>query len=504
MAMWHKWAVVGAIPATAAVAIAITAVGNVDRTSKVSTDPLDEQIHRGATVEQYVARLVGMLRQLDRTGDGLDKDDVELARDRMMAARRASAISQMLQSDLDGDFKVTRAEIERTAMGEDETRSRRVDAELGRYDTDGDGVITLKEAAAKAVARNMRSEDQGEGLLALDPNGDGKLTAEELRKLTERHFATIDKNGDGEISTEEYAPIAERRRAISMERSIPVCTLPAVPAGAQLVVYGGYEGDAISSAVIGGADEETNLIDVKIERGSAPLYLILTSYESMVWRFSGDTKRVVRVVTSSLSRGKAEQSLSGIAGIPRDRVTIAEPGCPRYFYDSNVQKRTAALATVVKALGREPDAAFGSYSAQSVSLPSGQVVRANAKQAVMPHGFDPVMWRDAVGFWPGGLVSVDPRSVVATARVEPYKVLPSQMGLAQLIGAGSVTMTSGRSFRIVRPIPHLPPSMGGAHSVLLELAENVPMPPGDPVHTCIRSAKTKQPTVNAMLCRHWE
>lgn len=44
------------------------------------------------------------------------------------------------------------------------------------------------------------------------------------------------------------------------------CQLPPVPKGAQLVAFGAYEGQAVSSAVIGNQDVETNLIDVTVEQ----------------------------------------------------------------------------------------------------------------------------------------------------------------------------------------------------------------------------------------------
>lgn len=80
---------------------------------------------------------------------------------------------------------------------------------------------------------------------------------------------------------------------------------------------------------------------------------------------------------------------------------------------------------------------------------------------------------------------VNPRQVVADTRVDPYKVLPCQMGLSQLIGAGAIELTASRAFHIVKPIAHMPPSMGGAHSVKLIVAKGVPVPPGSPVHSCV-------------------
>jgi Ca2+-binding EF-hand superfamily protein len=509
----------------AAILVAGVAVAEIQQRAAVAAAPdiLLEQLNPGTVIEQYVAQVVGRLRSADRAGDGLDRDDVTLARDQGRAQARASAVSQMLAQDLDGDFKVTRAEIERTARGEEPYRSREVESELDRFDANGDGVITIAEAAASA--REPYGDGQLEALLALAPNGSGRLTAKELQQQAERAFDSVDRDGDGKISAAEYATIAERVQGIRMARSTPACTLPPLPDRARLVVYGGYEGDAISSAAIGGPDQETNLIDVTIEPGSTPLYLVLSSYESMVWRFSGATDRVANVVISSSQTGRPGIvpdrpvapvqrrvaggafdvtmvptpsgprdgiSASGVVGLAPAKVAIAPRGCPPYSYSSSGAGAKAVQASLKRALGRDPDAVFGSYSAQRISLPSGTVTRADASAATLPRGFDPGMWREATRYWPGGLVMVDPRRVVAKARVEPYQVLPSQMGLSQLVGSGAIQHLSSDKFRVVRPIAHMPPSMGGAHSVTLVIAKGVPVPPGDPVHSCVISEDSGQ------------
>jgi Ca2+-binding EF-hand superfamily protein len=454
-------------------------------------DMLLEYLNGRQSVEQFTMQVVGMLRGADRNDDGLDKEDIAIQRETMQAQRRASAIGQALTYDLNGDFKVTRAEVERAIRVDASYRSRAIDSQLSRYDTNGDGIITISEAAASATTPDQERYPLDQ-LLALDPNGDGKLTTNELRGLAQRVFASVDRNGDGEISREEYQPLGERVQQQREIRTAQACGLPPVPSNARLVVYGGYEGDTISSAFIGGPEEETNLIDVSIERGSDPLYLVLTSYESMVWRFSGATDRVARVVVSSLHSNEGRVSLSGVVGVPADHVTIATPGCPRYFHERTGRETERSLTALGQALGRQPNAVFASYSTQRISLPSGTLTAAQSGGAPVPNGFDPGMWREASRFWPGGLAKVDPRSIVAKARVAPYAVLPSQMGLSQLIGSGAIQPT-GSGYRIVRPIPQMPPSMGGAHSVRLELANGVPMPPGDPVHSCVISLATGKP-----------
>ena len=488
-----------------------------------AADILLYQIRPGLTIEQYVAQLVSSLRSADRNDDGLDRDDIAVADERSRAEARASRISRMLRYDLDGDLEVSRVEMRRAAIGESDDIDRLVEKEFEELDFDGDEVITLAEAGEAGDEVPWRREPL-EKLLELDPDGDARLTAVELRHLVEAAFNRVDRDGDGKISASEHRSVASRIQAIQVALSAPVCDLPPLPPHAQLVAFGAYEGDSVASVAIGGPDQETNLIDVVIEPGEAQLYLVLTSYESMVWRLTGATRRVTNVVVSSSSsvrvrpgmrrpstrrsaqriprppalslRGKV--SASGVMGVPARKVTIARPGCLNYFSGNDPAGTGAIRATLQHSPGRQPKAIFGQYSVQRVRLPSGTITRAKSEDAVLPPGFDRLMWSDAVRFWPGGLVVIDPRLVVAEASVERYQVLPSQMGLAQLIGSGAIQRLPNGQFLIVRPITHMPPSMGGSHSVTLQLAPGIPMPPGDPVHSCIRMADG---TSKGVACR---
>ncbi len=478
-----KWAVAAGLLATTAIGLAIAQTGGNANVGVPA--PLIDGLRQGAFVEQYVAQTVSRLRSADPDGDGLDRGDIDYARTKNAAHQRASTIQQVLGLDFDGDFKVTRAEIEYDRRGDRELRAERVNSTLERYDLNRDGVITLQEAAMSGPKH--RSDDRLDPLLALDPNGDGRLTATELTALAQRSFESVDRDGDGQISKEEYARVAEGLRELQFVRDAAVCKLPPVADGARLIAYGGYEGDAISSAAVGGPDKETGLIDVAIEPGSEPLYLFLSSFESTVWRFSGATGRVANVVVSSPSGSATGVSAAGVVGIPAGKVAVADAGCLGYFYqvDGGEVKRT--MASLRASLKRSPDAVFGAYSAQRVSLPSGQITRAERGKAPLPKGFDAGTWPDAARFWPGGLVQIDPNTVVAKAGVERYKVLPSQMGISQLVGSGAIVRDGQGRFRLVRPIAHMPPSMGGAHSVTLIIAKGVPVPPGSPGHSCIIS-----------------
>jgi len=503
----QNWSIGAAALAVGASFAAV--ISGVKPANATIPDALVTAAHQGLTREQYIARLLATLQNADRSSDGLDLNDIAVLHAQQQARLRAGSIADVLRHDLNGDLTVTRAEIEQLAPRNEASRNYYVKDILGRYDVNGDGTITIAEAS-KVAAQEPDVIDV-DGMMALDPNHDGRLTTEELRGEAESAFKAIDGDRDGRLSSDEIERVAGGAR----ERS---CNLPPVPEQGKLVYFGVYGGDSISSAAVGGPDQETNLIDVRIEPGTTPVYLVLTSYESMVWRLSGATGRLTNVVVSSLKAAPpprplpvamtkirdsfsgegtlvlpvvqptVKMSASGVIGVPASKVTIAATDCPHYSYQLN----GLDSARLKRMLGRVPDAAFGSYSAGRVALPSGVVTRAVAGEAAPPARFDPRTWREAIRFWPGGLVSVPSQSVSAHAKVEPYEVLPSQMGVSQLVGSGAIVPIGEEKFRVVRPIAHMPPGMGGAHAVTLVFAKGVEVPPGDPGHSCIISEDTGQ------------
>ena len=87
-------------------------------------------------------------------------------------------------------------------------------------------------------------------------------------------------------------------------------------------------------------------------------------------------------------------------------------------------------------------------------------------------------------FFPGGVVDIDPKAVVASVPAVSYEVLPSQAGLVQLLSTGALTQNSSGEYIVRRKI-RFPAGLAGAHSVTFLVLKGTPYPDGDPAHSCV-------------------
>lgn len=101
--------------------------------------------------------------------------------------------------DKDGDGRISEAEFS----------PRREGPLLERADADGDGMVTRAEVEAMMRERQREAEERMDTLFAdMDSDGDGAITAEELRA---GRFQRLDANDDGFIDADEMDAMSSRR-----------------------------------------------------------------------------------------------------------------------------------------------------------------------------------------------------------------------------------------------------------------------------------------------------
>jgi Ca2+-binding EF-hand superfamily protein len=448
---------------------------------------------RGGDLAQRLRELLGA--QPSGTGSIFYRDAALVA----LATERAQLLATVLSADLDNDGTVTREEITRTLQ------FGRPNATLGnlflRFDADSDDRITAAELAlgVEAMAEPATSGRQDRALAIgrlIDFDDNGQITPEELDRAV---AALIAQDAPLEFGTSTIDPATGTLP--SAERAACAVTPPSE--GALIHLVTAYEGQALTTVSIGGQDRVTQTAELVIEPGETPLYLVVGSFNLVIWRVTGAVDRVERIVVQSGS-GAGDLRSGAVTGLPAEKVTfVASGACFRPGWEE--AEGLTAAATLAPHLGRPADAAFAVYAIGSVALPSRTAVDAAADtlddgQAPNPSaqadtrdppaspGQDTAPIREELlRFHPGGVIAIDPGAVISAHPVEPYAVLPQAAGLIQLMEQGLIQRLD-RVFVIQRPIPRFPAGLNGAHSVNFALAPGVPLPPGDLGHSSLRDA----------------
>jgi Ca2+-binding EF-hand superfamily protein len=467
--------------------------------------------------EQFVAVILAPLRSFDIDQNGLEAAEIDAIEAQRLASVRANQMQTLLRYDLNWDGRVTREEVRRVAgaarfghgqIFNDEIQKKLVDKAVERVmaaDADGDGAVTLEEMRAQQAKtenpkRGHSDIERARMLLALDPNKDGRLTADELIKLAQDTFARYDKDGNGLLSADEVAPLLDRsNRSAAMSRLLVRCTLPKPAADAQVAALGIYEGESVPSVSVAGLDATTSTGRVIIEPGDKPIYLLLTAYDHMIWQIEGDAKRVSRaVVIARQSNGKPG---AGVTGLPAERVTFVDSSaCRLSFHDTKSSKAVLARSAIEQATEHPVESLAGTYQLLAINIPSGKPAEAPKLDRASPVGVPQRIWSKFVRFTPGGLNVIDAKTVVSPQPAEVYDVVPGHAGIVQLVQDGAIEPMSDGTLHIVKPIARFPAGLFGSLSVTYLLAKGVPMPAGSPGHSCVISEETGQPMTRAPRC----
>jgi len=464
----------------------------------------------------------------DIDNNGLSLSDLSHVRNSGDTMRKISNIHQIFVADQDGDAVVTtkefehflaikQAQYEKQQLRRQErnpNRNNQYDKGFGanklkmmtmfrNADTDENGAVTLEEAYVAPVASHY--SDRGDRALRefkrykpLDFNGDGLITPKEVDAATDKFLTEAEELG---IEIPEVTINNSGRstyngnngmKAASLDKR---CNFPKPSAGAKIIRLSAYEGSQLSNMTVGGQDEETSTSEVKIENGRGKIYLVASSYNSHIWRFTGNVSRIEHVVLSSLHKNDFGISAAGQTGLPRAKTTISSANCtgpdsPRARNNGKIQ-----TSPMPEAFGKRSGSHLSYYDVAVVFLPSGRTAKLpESRSAALKDSNRPdveTAWKAFVRFNPGGVYTFNAKDIIAKSKVEKYETLPNQAGIVQLLISGAIKQNGGGDF-VVRKKMRFPPSMGGAHRETFIVPIGVPAPTGDPVHSCVKTANKKQ------------
>jgi Ca2+-binding EF-hand superfamily protein len=410
-------------------------------------------------------------------------------------------------------------------------------------DADKDGKVSLSEAG-KFVMPGLRGfgpngqSARARQALALDPGSKGEVTLTDYQAAGEALFRKVDADNDGKISQQELVDYrrqpetpdsmarnaaadatqkrlreqaeAARKKVDAAEAARAGCAIPAASSKARVILLSATQTEALSSVTIGSQDVVAHAGRIVVEPGDEPLYVVISTYAAIIWQFSGAVDRVERLVMSSSMTGpnsysKNQPPLVGATGLAEDKVSFfSRSDCLGYFSEAPSSQSIQTVAAVREATGQEPFKVSTAYAVLGFSIPSGKVealadtqrrmliieknagtlrIQGDSTNFIVRAG--PSRARDDLyTYSPGGLVEIDPKSVVASLPAETYEVLPEQAGLVQLLESGALTQNRAGEY-IVQKKTRFPAGLAGAHQVRFLVLRGVPVPDGDPGHSCV-------------------
>jgi Ca2+-binding EF-hand superfamily protein len=488
------------------------------------------RIHASQTLEQYLQFVRGDFFSIDADVDGqITQRDVDLHTVMETVQGRTSAVSHVMRYDLDGDGSVTEDEI-RHGMSYDMRSQRGLAAfnKIGKpqlpsmavsamqietairsimaVDADKDGKVTVAEAARFGVPGRGGRPESGQAararqVLTLDSGTKAAVTLAEYQAAGELLFRNVDTDNDGIISQQELTGYRARAERAG-------CEMPAASEKAKVILLSSYRTDALSSVTLGSQDKIVNAGRVVVEAGSEPLYVVIATHSPTIWQFTGAVERIERLVMSSSPIGSNsgvanQRSAVGATGVPQERVSFfARANCLTYFPETPTGASLQTVAAVHNFTGKAPETVAARHSVASFKVPSGAIETRVEQRSRSAFIRTTEGTRDNVGntsnvmiqagprrakdemdlVWPGGVIEIDPRTVVGSASAVAYEVLPAPAGLVQLLSAGTLTQNSLGEY-IVRQKMRFPAGLQGAQTFLI--MRGTPYPDGDPGHSCV-------------------
>jgi Ca2+-binding EF-hand superfamily protein len=435
------------------------------------------------------AEVDAAFERLDPDRDGL----IAIASVPSGSDRQAQTLAE---ADRNRDGNLSREEL-LAAIAKARPTRERPRLKFAEWDIDGDGVARPEELAARyhpdrpdakqAAARKHRFDR----LFVLDADGNASVSEAELSSALLAQFGRVDRDGDGIISAKEEASGASLVRLARSMVELPFCALPSPSPDTDVLAVFTREGQLASTVSVAGQDRETSIVDVRVEPGTQPLFVLLLSEEPVIWDFQGDTQRIAQVVAFAESHDTDGQPFAGVMGLPQSKITFGRKDClpvnrlRGYGSDLDVQienKLGAMTGLAVRAVADNPAV---------ISLPSLSTQRFDIGVSA-PDGFDPAQWWAGTDTHPRGIAERHPAAIVAATRVEPYDLLPGDFGIARLVHQGVLAPTKhDNEFRLLKPLERFPGGLGSGMGINFVLGKGMSRPKGALGRGCLYGSDGK-------------
>ena len=527
---------------------------------------LRSQLASSQYKEAYTAQILTLFRQATGNKALLTQADIDRANKKYDDNVGRQSAQKLLSYDMDFDGFVTREEIKtkidenranspaefRNRMAVDdaafeERRQHEIDNIL-KDDADGDGKVSLQEAATAAVKNTHRSNRRNKELndyLALAKSPEAGLSATELENMTLKAFATIDKNNDGMIGPEEAQLLNQQARAQALlarrGNEDAKCLIPKEKITGKLHALAVHEGATASNLSLATQNDDVSIITVDIENGDEPISLILSASNAVIWDIRGAVQRIAHAaVIGPQENSRNEQAptaekpvRAAIRGIDRQKVSLHSVRDCQIAYKSSGSNRSgfesnggslAQAALLQNLIGQQPASHSNIYTAYlfRISTTAATHIESPTEKPATPAGFDKHVWQKHLEYSPGGLSAFNADEVVSNTKVEPFVVPPAWAGMAKLVyeealvdmnnaersplvirdNKGNSTVFAGMdatdemqvsglriqrapAYKIVKDIGYFPAGMHGALSTRFTVAKGVALPKGNRGHSSV-------------------